>query len=136
MIIIFLDSSLRQVGAAMSSYLPPHHIHIYYMHISLAIDNETRYVTAVEPKYVQPLNSDPVKFSSAKIHARMYSQTLAQGNGMNEIKQRNRRRRYEEKLARKKRSPDGVSHPNQNTIIINLILMYFIRYGKGIMKFN
>ena len=37
---------------------------------------------------------------------------------------------------KKKRSPDGLSHPNQNIIIINKILLNFIRYGKNIMKFN
>ena len=36
----------------------------------------------------------------------------------------------------KKRSPDDLSHPNQNAIIINIILKYFIRYGKSTMKFN
>ena len=29
----------------------------------------------------------------------------------------------------KKRNPDGLSHPNQNTIIINIIWKYFIRDG-------
>ena len=35
-----------------------------------------------------------------------------------------------------KRSPDGLSHLNQNTIIINKIWKYFIRNGKSTMKFN
>ena len=35
-----------------------------------------------------------------------------------------------------KKSPDGLSHPNQNTIKINRILLYFIRYVKSTMKFN
>ena len=35
-----------------------------------------------------------------------------------------------------KTSPDGLSHPNQNTIIINKIWKYFIRNGKSTMKFN
>ena len=39
------------------------------------------------------------------------------------------------KRARKKRSPDGLSHPNQHTIIMNKI-WYFIRNGKSTMKFN
>ena len=34
------------------------------------------------------------------------------------------------------RSPDGLSHPNQNTIIINKIRKYFIRNGKSTMKLN
>ena len=38
------------------------------------------------------------------------------------------------KAGTKKRSPDGLSHPNPNTIIINTI--YFIRNGKIIMKSN
>ena len=42
----------------------------------------------------------------------------------------------EAKRARKKTSPDGLSHPNQNTIIINKIWYYFIRNGKSTMKFN
>ena len=33
------------------------------------------------------------------------------------------------------RSPDGLSQPNQNTILINIIQYYFIRNGKGTMKF-
>ena len=40
------------------------------------------------------------------------------------------------KAGTKKRSPDGLSHPNHNTIIINIIWKYFIRYGKSTMKFN
>ena len=37
---------------------------------------------------------------------------------------------------RKKRIPDGLNYPNQNTIIINIICQYFIRDGKSTMKFN
>ena len=40
------------------------------------------------------------------------------------------------KAGTRKRSPDGLSIPNQYTIIINIIWWYFIRYGKSIMKFN
>ena len=36
----------------------------------------------------------------------------------------------------KKKSPDGLSHPNQNTIIINIMWLYFIRNGKSTKKFN
>ena len=36
----------------------------------------------------------------------------------------------------KRRSPVCLSYPNQNTIIINIILQYFIRYGKSAMTFN
>ena len=36
----------------------------------------------------------------------------------------------------KKISPDGLSLPNQNRTIINIILKYFIRDGKSTMKFN
>ena len=35
-----------------------------------------------------------------------------------------------------KRSPDGVSQPNQNTILIHLKWYYFTRYGKNTMKFT
>ena len=31
----------------------------------------------------------------------------------------------------KKRSPDGLSHPNQNTMLINVIWLYFIRNEKN-----
>ena len=39
------------------------------------------------------------------------------------------------KAGMKKRSADSLSPPNQNTIIINKTY-YFIRNGKGKMKFN
>ena len=35
-----------------------------------------------------------------------------------------------------KKSPDGLSHPNQNTTIINIILQYFIRHGKIKIKLH
>ena len=38
------------------------------------------------------------------------------------------------KAGTKERSPDSLSLPNQNTIIINIICQYFIRYGKSYMK--
>ena len=40
------------------------------------------------------------------------------------------------KAGTNKRSPDGLSHPNQNTIIINKIWEYFIRNEKKTIKFN
>ena len=49
------------------------------------------------------------------------------------------RREYRKKQSRdeKKRSPYGLSHPNQNTIIIiNKILQYFYKIWKSTMKFN
>ena len=39
------------------------------------------------------------------------------------------------KTGTKERIPDGLSLPNQNTILINRIY-YFKRYGKSRMKFN
>ena len=41
----------------------------------------------------------------------------------------------------KERRPDRLSRPslsvpNQNTILINIILYYFTRYGKRTLKFN
>ena len=39
------------------------------------------------------------------------------------------------KAGTNKENPDGLSHPNQNTII-NIILQNFIKYGKSTMKFN
>ena len=58
----------------------------------------------------------------------VFSQTLAHGNSKNEIRQRDRRRHTEERrecgkstAGTNKRSPDGLSHPNRNTIIINKI---------------
>ena len=55
-----------------------------------------------------------------------------------------RRRRTEERseygkkstAGTNKRSPDGLSLPNQNTILINIKWYYFTRYGKNTMKFN
>ena len=35
------------------------------------------------------------------------------------------------KAGTKNRNPDGLSLPNQNTIIINIILQYFLRNGKN-----
>ena len=40
------------------------------------------------------------------------------------------------KAGTKNRSPDGVSHPNQNIKIINKELQHSIRYGKSKIKFN
>ena len=40
------------------------------------------------------------------------------------------------KAGMKKISPDGLILPNQNAIIINVILYYFIRYVKSTMKLN
>ena len=37
---------------------------------------------------------------------------------------------------KKKESPDGLNYPNQNTIIINIICLYFLTYGKSIMKYS
>ena len=61
-------------------------------------------------------------------HARVFSQTLTHGNSKNEIRQWYRRRWTEERrvwekvlAGTNKRSPDGLSHPNRNTIIINII---------------
>ena len=40
------------------------------------------------------------------------------------------------KTGMKERSPDGLSLPNQNTIIMNTISKYPIIRGKSLMKFN
>ena len=40
------------------------------------------------------------------------------------------------KAGTKERSRDGLSLPNQNTIIINKVCQYFIRDGKSTKKFN
>ena len=37
---------------------------------------------------------------------------------------------------KKERSPDGLSLPNQNTILINIIYYYFTKYEKSTMKFK
>ena len=37
---------------------------------------------------------------------------------------------------KEKRSPDGLSLPTQNTIIINITWDYFKRYGKSRIEFN
>ena len=59
------------------------------------------------------------------------------------MRQRNRGRRKkrgmsmeESKADTNKRSPDGLSQPNQNTVLTNITWYYFIRNGKGTMKFN
>ena len=63
-------------------------------------------------------------------------------NSRNEKRQRNRRmyavgRKYGKKQSgHEKRSPDGLSLPNQNAILMNIIWYYCIRYGKIEMKFN
>ena len=36
----------------------------------------------------------------------------------------------------RKKSSDSLSLPNKNTILINIKLYYFTRYGKNAMKFN
>ena len=40
------------------------------------------------------------------------------------------------KAVSKERSPDSLSLPNQNTILINIKWYYFTKYGKNTMKFN
>ena len=40
------------------------------------------------------------------------------------------------KAGTKDKRSDGINYPNQNTILINIINQYFIRYGKSTMKFN
>ena len=40
------------------------------------------------------------------------------------------------KAGTKERSPDGLSRPNEITIIINIIWYYFTRYGKSTIKLN
>ena len=37
---------------------------------------------------------------------------------------------------KEKRIPDGLNYSNQNTVIINIICLYFVRDGKSTMKFN
>ena len=39
------------------------------------------------------------------------------------------------KVGTEERSPDGLSRPNKNKILINIIY-YFTRYGKSTMKFK
>ena len=40
------------------------------------------------------------------------------------------------KAGTKKKSPDGQSLPNKNTILMNIICYYFRRYGKSTMQLN
>ena len=40
------------------------------------------------------------------------------------------------KAGTKEKSPDGLSLPIQNTILVNTIWHYYTRYGKNTMKFN
>ena len=47
------------------------------------------------------------------------------------------RREYGKKVQRARiKSPDGLSLPNQNTILINIKWYYFRTHGKNTMKFN
>ena len=78
-------------------------------------------------------------------HARVFFRTLAHGNSSNEIRQikwqtkKVRREAWvwkEVKRGTKERSPDGLSQPNQNTILINIIWYSFKRYGKSTMDLN
>ena len=43
---------------------------------------------------------------------------------------------WEEVKRERKKSPGGLSLPNLNTIIINIIFYNFLRYGKSTMEFN
>ena len=40
------------------------------------------------------------------------------------------------KVGTKNRRPDGLSFPNQKTIILNITWLYFIRYGKSTINSN
>ena len=73
----------------------------------------------------------------------MFSQTLAQGKSKNEIRKETdedgKKRGVimeRSKAGTKERSPDGLSLPNQNTILINIMWYYVTRYGESTMKFN
>ena len=67
----------------------------------------------------------------------MLSQALAQGNSKNEIRQTDEEGKKigvsieRSKAITKERSPDGLSLPNQITILINITWHSFIRYGKS-----
>ena len=81
-----------------------------------------------------------IQYGNRKLgtHARVFSQTLTHGNRNNEIRQWDRLRLTKERLeygkkntaGTNKRSPDGLSHPNRNTIIMDIIWKIFIRNGK------
>ena len=60
--------------------------------------------------------------------------TLTHGNSKNEDKRGVSMEKS--KAGAKDRSPDSLSLPNQNTILINIQCYYFTRYGKKTMKFN
>ena len=64
-------------------------------------------------------------------HASVFSQTFAHGNSNNEIKNKQRKTkkrdlRREVLRARKKEVPTAIALPNQNTIIINIIIMALV----------
>ena len=67
----------------------------------------------------------------------MFSQTLAHGNSKNEIRHTDEEGKKRgvsmerSKAGTKERRPDGLSLPNQNTILINIIWYYFPRFGKS-----
>ena len=76
----------------------------------------------------------------------MFSQTLAHGNSKNEIDketdEEGKKRsasmgRSKAGTKEKKISPDGLIHPNQNTIIIKQnLLVFYKRWRKRTMKLN
>ena len=72
-----------------------------------------------------------------------FSETLAHGNRKNERRQRHtdedgkKTREYgKTEASTKERSPDSLSLPNQNIILIIIKWYYFKRYEKNRMKFN
>ena len=70
----------------------------------------------------------------------MFSLTLTHGNSKNEIRTNEESKKRgvsmeKSKAGTKKIIPDGLSLPDHNAIIINIIRLYGIRCGKSRMKF-
>ena len=62
----------------------------------------------------------------------MFSKTLGHGNSKNKIRQTDEVGKRVVSMERNghERNPDGLSQPNQNTILINIMWYYFKIYEK------
>ena len=78
----------------------------------------------------------PFRMATGNV-ARVISQTLAQGNSKNEIRYKETDEEGKKRGVSMEISNAGTKEiPTKNTLIINIILYYFKRYGKSTMKFK
>ena len=69
-------------------------------------------------------------------HSRMGTARTKQDKATDEYGKKRDVSMERSKAGTNKGSPDDLSHPNQNTIIMNKIWSHFIRNGKSTMKLN